>query len=250
MKWRISSCATSGRVLRGDEDVGDRLRAIGAVQHRHLRLGVGTQPRRRAGLAQLGQRVRQAVRQEDGEGHQLRRLVGRVAEHDPLVARALVAGLAGDGVDALRDLRRLLGEEGADLQRVGVEELVGVGVADGAHGLAHLRLVVHQRGGGDLARQHHLVGLHQHLAGDAGVGVLREVSVQDAVRDGVADFVRVALGYGFRAEGVGQARFFGDAGRVDQRAHCGWLLDGPLDSRRGPTAGVRWGRDDALGGSP
>ena len=38
----------------------------------------------------------------DRRGHQFRRLVHRIAEHDSLVARTLV--LAGRGVDALRDV--------------------------------------------------------------------------------------------------------------------------------------------------
>ena len=65
-----------------------------------------------AGLADLGEPVREPVREPDRHRHQVFGLVARVAEHHPLVARAdLVVVVAGAGalldrlVDAHRDVR-------------------------------------------------------------------------------------------------------------------------------------------------
>src|SRR5206468_476830 len=71
------------RVLRRDEH---RLHARGLVvlvAHAHLRLHVGTKPAPLAGFARLRKAMRQLMRELDRERHELRRLVARVAEHDP-----------------------------------------------------------------------------------------------------------------------------------------------------------------------
>ena len=56
-------------------------------------------------------RLHQLVREQNRQRHHLGRFVGGVAEHDALVAGALVAALARGLGDALRDLVRLLGDQ-------------------------------------------------------------------------------------------------------------------------------------------
>ena len=82
----------------------------------HLGLAVRPEVRQLAALAHLGEPLRQPVRQPDRHRHQLGRLADGVAEHDALVARALLVvrsasllALAGleRPVDALRDVGRL-----------------------------------------------------------------------------------------------------------------------------------------------
>ena len=109
----------------------DRL-AVGIAQ-RQLRLGVRPEPRLGAALAHLGQAAQDGVGVVDRRGHQLRRLVDGVAEHDALVARALFLAVAG--VDALGDVRGLAVDVVVDLQGLPVEALLLV--ADVAHALAH-----------------------------------------------------------------------------------------------------------------
>jgi hypothetical protein len=87
------------------------------------------------------------------------------------------------GVDALRDLAGLLGQEDEDVEVVGAEDLVRVGVADLPNDLADDRLVVDAGGGGDLAGEDDAVLLDEHLAGDAAARVLGEVCVEDGVGD-------------------------------------------------------------------
>ena len=77
-----------------------------------------------------------------------------------------------------------------------MEEVAGPVVADGPDGVAHQGGVVHPGLGADLAGQHHMAVLAQHLAGHAGLGVLRQVGVQDGIGDRVGHLVGVALGNG------------------------------------------------------
>ncbi len=55
-----------------------------------------------------------------------------------------------------------------------------------------------------LAREHDLVVLAEHLAGDAAERVAGQVGIEDRVGDEVADLVGMALGNGFGRERVPQ----------------------------------------------
>ena len=71
---------------RRNEDRANGDRRVVFVLDRHLRLGVGTQPRDFPGLASVGHSLRQLVREKDGQRHQLRRLVRGKTKHDSLIA--------------------------------------------------------------------------------------------------------------------------------------------------------------------
>ena len=126
-----------GRVLGRDDDGVDARRHAEAVLDGHLALAVGAQPRQRAVLADLGQAPGQAVRQRDGQRHQLGRLVAGVAEHHALVAGAgvqVVLDVALLGfqrlIDAHGDVARLARQDRHDLRVVQIEAAVRRGVAD------------------------------------------------------------------------------------------------------------------------
>ena len=138
--FSISAWLDIGGVLRGDDDVGDARRLAVHVLDGHLRLRVGPQPLGSfASLANLGQLAAEPVREHDRRGHQLRRFIAGVAEHDALVASALLGVFFALGllrIDALGDVGRLRGEEVVDENLVGVEHVVVIHVADPAHGIA------------------------------------------------------------------------------------------------------------------
>ncbi len=157
----------AGRVLRGEHDRVDRLGLAVGIADGDLRLGVGAQPAESSVLAQLRLALDQAVREEDGQRHVARRLVAGVAEHEALVARALLEVQALALVHALRDVGRLLAVGDQDGAGRAVEAERRVGIADALDGVARDLVVLHARVGGDLARQHHQVVLHQRLGGDA-----------------------------------------------------------------------------------
>ena len=170
------------------------------VLHRHLALAVGTQVGQFAALAHRGQLAAELVRQRDGRGHQLRRLVGGVAEH-----HALIAGAAG--VNTLGDVARLLVDRRDHGAGVGVEAVERVVVTDGGDHAAHQRLEIHVSFGGDFARDDHQAGGREGFRGDAAVGVLLQAGVKDGVGDLVGNFVRVAFGNGFRGKQETVAQF-------------------------------------------
>jgi len=83
---------------------GDRLdRHFVDVAQGDLALAVGLQERGLAAVPIIGHLFQDLVRIVQGRGHQLRRLVAGIAEHDPLVTGALV--LVAAFVHALGDMR-------------------------------------------------------------------------------------------------------------------------------------------------
>ena len=135
-------------------------------------------------------------------GHEVRRLVGREAEHDALVARALI--LVAAGVHALRDVRRLAVQMIVELQRLPVETFLLV--ADLPDGIAHRLLDLLKRAGrplailvhalaADLAGQHHKLRRRQRLARNARLGVLRQKQIHNRIADLIRYLVRMTLGH-------------------------------------------------------
>src|ERR1700722_6426083 len=138
-------------VLGGDEHLLDldRLARV-VVADRHLGLAVRAEVGQQAGVAHLRQLLGQLVGQDDRGRHQLGRLVGGVGEHHALVARAdpvqRIFGAADPslvrGVHALRDVRRLPVHRDDHADRVAVEEVLAVVVANVADDLPRDRRVI------------------------------------------------------------------------------------------------------------
>ena len=198
-------------VLGRDQDLLDRDRLAVAVADGDLGLAVRAQVVQRAVLAHLGEAEGELVRERDRERHELFGLVGRVAEHHALVARAgdvqfiVVVGVRAALerlVDALGDVRGLLVDRVQDRARVGGEAEVGVHVADLADRLAGDLLDVDVGRRGDLARDDHEAGVHERLAGHAAGRVVSQDGIKHAVGDLVGDLVRMALGDGLGREQV------------------------------------------------
>ena len=153
-------------------------------------------------------------------------LVGGVAKHHALVARAnevervvRAAGLRVKGlVDALRDVGALLVDHVDDAAGLGVKAVLGAVVANAADDVAGDALDVEVGLGANLAGNDDGSRGHKGLAGaahvvDVGGGAVgRDVAlglelrllgqerVQDGVGDLVADLVRMPLGHALRGE--------------------------------------------------
>ena len=163
----------SRRMLGGQHHGVDHVRLAVDVAHGDLRLGVGTQPRQAPVAAQFGLALDQAVREMDRQRHQLRGFVAGVAEHQALVARALVQVQSLAFIHALGDVLGLLAigdDHGAGVR---VETDSRIVVADALDGLARDFAVVDPRAGGDFAGEHHQIVLDQSLGRDSGGFVLR-----------------------------------------------------------------------------
>ena len=136
----------------------------------------------------------------DRRRHQLGSFVAREAEHQTLVARALLGGILSfgiAGVDALRNIGRLAGDDVANEDPVGVENIIIVHVADLAHGIAHDLDIIEFGFRSDLAADDDDVALGVGLASDAAMGILHQARVEHRIGNGVANFVGVTFPDGF-----------------------------------------------------
>ena len=178
-----------------------RVNADGAavfVAKGQLRLGVRAQPLDGAVFSHFGVLLDKAVGVINRRRHQRVGLSGGVAEHQPLVAGALVVG--GVAVHALGDIGRLLAQQRHHRAGVPVEDEFRAVVTDVVDNLPHNRLVINAHRRADLAGQHHAVVLDQRLAGDTDAAPRTgrrgfKHRVQNRVGNLVADFVRVPFGH-------------------------------------------------------
>ena len=188
------------RVLgRNDDRIDARGHTVVTVFNGHLALAVRAQPREPAGFTRGGQRAGQIVCVGDRRGHQLLRLRAGEAEHHALIAgagRAVVIGI----VDAHGDVRRLAVHGDHDVAAVAVKAHLQPVIASVADGLARELRNVDAGGRADLTHDEDETGRCSRLTGHAAHGILRQNSVQHAVRDQIAELVRMALRDGFRGE--------------------------------------------------
>ena len=152
-------------------------------------------------MPRLGQRRQDRVGVVERRRHERIGLAAGVAEHDALVARALVlvAGLVHaerdvGGLGVNMDLHRGLGPVEAFLL---VADLADAVPRDGLQRLGGDRV-----GTAHLAGEHHPVGRDQRLAGHAGVGIGRQERIDHGIGDAVADLVRVPFGHRFAGKQV------------------------------------------------
>src|SRR3989344_1864239 len=185
-------------MLGREHDRVDAGRLVVHVFHGDLRLGVRAQPIEFA-FTQIGLALHQAMRQRDRHGHEHVGLAGGIAEHQALVAGALLEIEALALVHAGGDIGRLAADGGQHRAAVRAEAHL-VGVTDVAHHVARHLVEIHVGLGRDLAREHHQVVLDQRLARHARGLVLRQDGVQHGVRDLVTDLVRMTFRYRFRGK--------------------------------------------------
>ena len=161
-----------GAVLGGDDDGIDADRSPVAVFDGHLRFAVGTDPGKDLFLAHFGQPARQSVRQHDRHRHELGGLVGGIAEHQALVARAARIHTHGD-------VAGLLVDGGQDRAGMEVESPGGVAIADVLDDLADDVGNFDIGFGGDFAGDKGDAGGEDGLTGHAAVLVLGDDGVQE-----------------------------------------------------------------------
>ena len=96
-------------VLRRHHDRRNAHGFAAVIFNRHLALAVGAQPIDLPALPRFREQMEDAMRQRDGQRHQLFRLPARVAEHQPLVPGAVA-------VDPHCDIARLAVQRQEDRQ--------------------------------------------------------------------------------------------------------------------------------------
>jgi len=183
-------------VLGGNHDRGDADGFILAVLDGDLGFGVGAEPGNFARFANSAEFASEVVGEHDGGGHEFWGFAAGEAEHETLIARALLGGFLtrnAAGIDPLGDIRALAGEGVHDVDAIGVKDVFRMGIADGADGGANEGIVVQFGAGGDFSCDDDEVGFHEGFASDAAVRVLGEAGVEDCIGDAVADFVGMAF---------------------------------------------------------
>ena len=202
------------RLVLGRNDDGGRLGRLAVLEaQRDLALGVGLEERRRAGMAVVRHLHQDLLAVVERRRHEIGGLVAGEAEHDALVAGALV--LVPGGVDALGDVRGLRMEVVGELKVLPMEAvlLIADALDDVADRLLDLfanagrpiAVLVHDSVAADFAGDDDAVGGGHRLAGDARLGVLGQEQVDDGVADLVRDLVGMAFGNGFGREQIGAA---------------------------------------------
>ncbi len=140
----------------------------------------------------------------DRRRHESPGLVGCIAEHQTLVARALVFRVLA--IHALVDVGRLLADQIEHTAGGAVEtDFAGV-VADVENDLARQRFQIDPRAGGDFTSDNRHAGLDHRFAGHACALVLHEDRVEDGVGNLVGNLVRMAFGHGFGGKEVAAHR--------------------------------------------
>ena len=206
-------------VLRRHDDRGRAHRLAVDVLQRDLALRVRLEQRLLAGVSCVGHRLQDIVRILEWRRHQLRGLVRCIAEHDALVARALV--LVAGRVDALRDVGGLAVQEHHALRFLPVKSFLRI--ADLFHGLARERLdellvdlagLAHDRLRARFVLRHAYfagdddrVRRHERFARDLRHRVRAEKSIDDRIGNPVAHFVGMPLRYGLACEQIIPAHY-------------------------------------------
>ena len=83
-------------------------------------------------------------------------------------------------------------------------------------GLGGAELLVLKFGDGDFTADDDDVALHESLAGDAALAVHFKAGVEDGVRNGIGNFVRMAFADGFGRKDVGAGHGGGRFGYMDE----------------------------------
>ena len=138
------------------------------------------------------------MREDQRRRHHLAGLVAGVAEHDALVAGALL--LLGFADDALVDVRRLFVNGRQDAARIAVELILALGVADALDHAARDGLHV------DIRLRAHFSGHDHEARGAEGfarhfrVGVAAQEFVEDCVGNLIRNFIGMPLGHRLRCK--------------------------------------------------
>ncbi len=214
-------------VLRRQHDGLYRHRPIVLVTKRDLTFRIGPEPCQLARLSYLGLALHEPVRIDDRRRHELLGLVARIAEHQALVAGALL--FVRRTIDALSDIGGLLGQMIDDLAVMAIETEIIAPISNFADGISDERFDLELRLARDLTGNDDQVVLDECLAGDARSRVLCNQRIEHRIGDLITDLIRMTFRNRFRREYVAACHGLNDSSKTG----CGPDLqfDGPPERR-------------------
>ena len=166
-------------MLAGDHDGIHSFRNTKRILHRNLRFAVWPNARNQVFLPADGEQARDTVRQHDRRGQQLDRFPAGVAVHD-----ALIACTERFAVDRLCNVRTLR-------MQTHLYMIITV-ISSILNRLPHNGLHVRACRCAEFPGNKNFARRRQHFTGNAGIGIFFETGIQNAVRNRVAEFVRMA----------------------------------------------------------
>ena len=181
-----------GAVLYRAEEGGN---AAGIVVEADLRFGIGAE--HLAGM--VFKQFQKLGRYHEGKRHHLRSLVGGITVHDALISCPIL-------VHTERNIRRLFGYQNADIHTLLYASTQSVVPDSPQHiicQLAVIRLVL----AGHLSGDKKLTVFHHALNRNAAVFVVLEAVGHDGIRNLIADFIGMPVGYLFTGDDFAH-RFF------------------------------------------
>lgn len=169
-----------GRHDNSVNTLGDDSAVVVLILNGDLSLGIRSEPWKRAVAASSRHIGVQLVGENDGQGKELRSLVGGIPKHNTLVTGTeLLESLFV--VETLSNIFRLLLNGNQDVTGFVIEALVGIIISDFLDSTTDNLLVVKSGAGGNFAKDHHHASLGSSLAGDLGEGVLSQAGIKDSV---------------------------------------------------------------------
>ena len=170
-------------------------RAPVPVFHGNLGFAVRAQERQDPFAAHLGKTLGQPVRKGYRHRHQFGGFPAGIAEHDALIARALLLEQAFPGGHALGNIRRLPPQRNKDRAAVAIK----------THGAVVVSYIQNnatdQSGDINLGSRGHFAGDHRHLRRNQRLarhprpGILGQYGIQNRVGNLIAHLVRMAFGH-------------------------------------------------------
>lgn len=163
-------------------------RSLHLVLAGDLGLAVRAQPWQDTSAAGLGKRGAELGREDVGQRHELRGLVGGIAEHVALVTSTNVFLLLAN-VHSTGNVRGLLLNANHHVAALVVEAKVAMVEANVLDGITDNLLEVNVGLGGDFSKDDHQTSLRGGLASDLGIWVLSQASVQHGIGDLVTELI-------------------------------------------------------------
>ena len=176
-------------MLAGDHDGVHALRHTERILHGHLRFSVRPDAGDQFFLPAGGEQARDAVRQHNRRGQQFHRFPAGVAVHDALIACA-----ERFAVDRLCNVRTLR-------MQPHLYMIITV-ISSSLNRLPYNGLHVRTCRRAEFPGNKNFARRCQHFAGDAGIRIFFEAGVQNAVRNRVAELVRMACRDGLCRQNV------------------------------------------------